>query len=497
MDDFILKMEGISKSFPGVKALDSVSFDLKRGEILALIGENGAGKSTLMKILSGVYRQNEGKIILEGNEVRFESPSDAIAHGIAVIYQELNLSEDLTVAENIYLGRESSSWWNLNRRKLRRRAEDLLRSLNFPVPAGTTVKKLNVSEKQLVEIARALASDAKIIVMDEPTATITEHETAILFRLMRELREKGVSIVFISHRLEEVFEIADRVTILRDGSFISSGPTESYTGDRLIKDMVGRRIDDMFPKENLVTEEPVFMVDGLSASGHFENVSFEVKRGEIFGIAGLVGSGKGAVALAIYGGLKASANRAELSKRPYPIPIRPDRALARGVILIPEDRKTQGLVMPLSITKNVVLPNTELVSKLGSISWRASKRLAEAMIKRLTIKTPSPDQRINNLSGGNQQKVVLAKGLIKSPELVIFVEPTRGIDVGAKVEVYRLMNELANQGKGIIMISSELPEVTSMSDRVLVMHRGRQAAIFERKDINQQNIISAAMGGQR
>ncbi|AFK07715.1 ABC-type sugar transport system, ATPase component [Mesotoga prima MesG1.Ag.4.2] len=496
MDDFILKMEGISKSFPGVKALDNVSFDLKRGEILALIGENGAGKSTLMKILSGVYRQNEGKIILEGNEVRIEGPSDSIERGIAVIYQELNLSEDLTVAENIYLGREMSSWWNLNRRGLRRRAEKLLSSLNFPVRAGAIVRKLNVSERQLVEIARAMASDAKIIVMDEPTATITEHETSILFKLMRELKEKGVSIVFVSHKLEEVFEIADRVTILRDGSLISSAPIGDYTGDRLIKDMVGRRIDDMFPKENFVTEETVFAVDGLSAPGHFENVSFEVKRGEILGIAGLVGSGKGAIALAIYGGIKATANKAELCGKSFPFPIRPDQALSRGVILIPEDRKTQGLVTSLSITKNIVLPNTELVSKLGNISWRASRKLAEKMINRLAIKTPSSDERVNNLSGGNQQKVVLAKGLTKSPEIVVFVEPTRGIDVGAKVEVYRLMNELANQGKGIIMISSELPEVTSMSDRVLVMHRGRQVAIFERKDINQQNIISAAMGEQ-
>ncbi len=260
--------------------------------------------------------------------------------------------------------------------------------------------------------------------------------------------------------------------------------------------MVGRRIDDMFPKENFVTEETVFAVDGLSAPGHFENVSFKVKRGEILGIAGLVGSGKGAIALAIYGGIKATANKAELCGKSFPFPIRPDQALSRGVILIPEDRKTQGLVTSLSITKNIVLPNTELVSKLGNISWRASRKLAEKMINRLAIKTPSLDERVNNLSGGNQQKVVLAKGLTKSPEIVVFVEPTRGIDVGAKVEVYRLMNELANQGKGIIMISSELPEITSMSDRVLVMHRGRQVAIFERKDINQQNIISAAMGEQ-
>lgn len=488
-------MNEITKQFPGVLALDKVSFELNRGQIHALVGENGAGKSTLMKILSGVHRQDGGKIILDGIEVNFTTPIQAINEGISVIYQELNLIEDLTVAENIYIGKEDTSWWNLNKKKLIEKTNKLLESLNFPIKAKSLVRKLNVSEKQLVEIARAMATNARIIVMDEPTATITQHETELLFKLMRELKEKGIAIVFISHRLEEVFDIADSVTVLRDGKYISSGDLHEYSEEDLVSDMVGRRIDDMFPKENEPIDEIAFKVKGLKVENLVSNVNFEVKKGEIFGIAGLVGSGKSEIALGIYGGLKASATSAELFGKNFPIPCRPDTALSSGILLIPEDRKKQGLVIGLNVLQNIVLPNTQFVSKFFHINWKKGQKIAGDMINKLAIKTPSQKQRVSNLSGGNQQKVVIAKGLVRTPKLIMFVEPTRGIDVGAKVEVYRLINELANRGVGIIMISSELPEIVSLSDRVLVMHRGSQIDILEGSDINQKRIIAAAMGG--
>ena len=493
-DEFLLRMEEITKEFPGVLALEKVSFNLRSGEIHALLGENGAGKSTLMKILSGVYSNDSGRVILAGEEVRFTNPLQAIAAGIAVIYQELNLIEDLTVAENIYIGKEGTGWWNLRKKTLFARADERLSELNFPIQARTAVRKLNVSEKQLVEIAKAMATNASIIVMDEPTAAITEHEAKKLFKLMRELKARGIAIVFISHRLEEVFEICDSVTVLRDGKFISSGKLASYSEESLVGDMVGRKITDMIPKENRVTEETAFTIRDLAVPGVVENISFDVKKGEIFGIAGLVGSGKSEIALGIYGGLKATG-KAELFGESFPLPARCDGSLEKGVILIPEDRKLQGLVTSLSVLQNVVLPNTEFVSRFSHINWAKGKNITEEMVTQLRIKTPSVRQKVKNLSGGNQQKVVIAKGLVRTPKLVIFVEPTRGIDVGAKVEVYRLMNELANKGIGIIMISSELPEVTSMCDRVLVMHRGHQTGILEGNEINQEKIIAAAMGG--
>jgi len=491
----ILKMEGITKKFPGVLALDKVNFSMKKEEIHALVGENGAGKSTLIKILSGVHKPDEGKIFLDGEYVAFSNPIHAIEKGISVIYQELNLVEELSVAENIYLGKENRNWWNLGKKVLIERAEKLLSKLNFPISASEKVKNLNVSEKQLVEIAKAMATNAKVIVMDEPTATITEHEAKQLFSLMRGLKEQGVSIIFISHRLEEVFEIADSVTVLRDGKLISTGKIDQYDKNRLISDVVGRTISDMYPKENTVTDVNAFEVEELSVPGYVNRLSFNVKKGEILGIAGLVGCGKSEVALAIYGGIKAHAKKALLDGERVSLPTRPDVSLERGVLLIPEDRKSQGLVLLLSVTKNIILPNTKFITKLGHIRWKEGRKISGNLVKKLNIKTPTLSQKVENLSGGNQQKVVLAKGLVRKPKLIIFAEPTRGIDVGAKVEVYKLMNELANQGVGIIMISSELPEIVSMSDRVLVMHRGVQKAILEGENINQENIMAAAMGG--
>ncbi|HAA84998.1 MAG TPA: D-xylose ABC transporter ATP-binding protein [Kosmotogaceae bacterium] len=491
----LLKMRNITKEFPGVRALVDVDYSLKTGEVHALVGENGAGKSTLIKILSGVHRPDRGQIILNDEVVSFSKPSDAIQAGISVIYQEFNLVEYLSVAENIYIGNEGRNWWNLGKRSLIRRGQTLLDSLGFDIDASKRVRELNVSQKQMVEIAKALATNARIIVMDEPTATLTEHETKTLFKHIDNLKERDVSVIFISHRLEEVFEIADSVTVLRDGVRISSGRISEYTHGKLIGDVVGRAIEDMFPKANVPGEEIAFEVEDLSIPGVVERVSLSVRKNEIFGIAGLVGSGKGEIGQGIYGGMKAFCRRATLFGKEYRLPTRPEYALEKGVLLVPEDRKNMGLVLMLNVMQNVILPNTELVAKFARFNWREAKRISRGMVDRLGVKTPSLKQKVMHLSGGNQQKVVLAKGLLKEPRLVIFVEPTRGIDVGAKVEVYKIMSELAERGIGIIMISSELPEIVSISDRVLVMHRGKQTALLEGSDIAQERIMEAAMGG--
>jgi ribose transport system ATP-binding protein len=401
----------------------------------------------------------------------------------------------MTVAENIFLGNEERNWWNTGKKELIKRSYKILSSLNFDIDPRKKVNQLNSSQKQLVEIAKALARKSRIIIMDEPTAVLTEHETQLLFNHIKELKEHAISVIFISHRLEEVFRIADQVTVLRDGKRISTGKTHEYTYEKLIKDVVGRSIEDMFPKENRVFDRNVFVVDKLNIPGIVKDISFEVKKGEIFGIAGLVGSGKGEVGLGIYGGIKAYAKKCQLDGENYSLPSRPDRALEKGIVLIPEDRKSQGLVLVLNVMKNVILPNTEMISKYGIINWKESKKVTKNVVSRLNIRTPSIKQKVKNLSGGNQQKVVLGKGLIKEPRLVIFVEPTRGIDIGAKVEVYKLMNELLKREVGIIIISSELPEIVSMSDRVLVLHRGEKRALLQRKDINQHRIAEAAMGG--
>ena len=494
-DNSLLVMKGISKQFPGVRALNEVDFVLEKARVHALVGENGAGKSTLIKILSGVHRPDSGEVVLNGSKVDFHNPVDAINAGISVIYQEFNLVEHLTVAENIYLGNEARNWWNISKRSLMKRAENLLESLGFEIDARNTVRSLNVSQKQMVEIAKALATNSQIIVMDEPTAALTEHETDTLFRHIRRFKERGVSVVFISHRLEEVFQIADAVTVLRDGAQISTGPISEYSHSKLIADVVGRDIEDMFPKANVPLDETAFEIEGLTIPGVVNDVSFSVRKGEIFGIAGLVGSGKGEIGQGIYGGVKAFCRNARLLGEVYRLPTQPERSLDKGVLLIPEDRKEMGLILILSVVQNVILPNTELVARFGRFNWKEARKTAKTMVDRLGVRTPSLRQRVKNLSGGNQQKVVLAKGLLKDPKLILFVEPTRGIDVGAKVEVYKLMSELAARGIGIVMISSELPEIVSISDRVLVMHRGRQKAVLSGSEIAQDSIMEAAMGG--
>ncbi|MGB9796091.1 sugar ABC transporter ATP-binding protein [Fervidobacterium gondwanense] len=489
MSGKILELEGITKSFPGVVALKNVRFDLYSGEVHALIGENGAGKSTLIKIISGVHQPDAGKITYNGEEVFFKNPTEAIAKGISTIHQELNLFEELTVAENVFVGNLET--FNFSKRKAIAIVQKFLDELNFNLRANEKVRNLNTSEKQLVMIAKALFLNSKVLIMDEPTATITEYETERLFGIIKNLKKKGVSVIFISHRLEEIYEIADRVTVLRDGEYITTGNVDEISKDELIRLMVGRKIEEMYPKFNKPTDEVLFSVESLTIEGLVEDVSFSVNRGEIFGIAGLVGSGKSEIALGIFGYLPAKWKKMTLLGKD----LKPQKSmLEHGIALVPEDRKKMGLVLDLDVVKNITLQNTDEVSRLWHILWKKAKVLSVDEVKKYSIKVSSVRQKVKTLSGGNQQKVVLSKVLRKTPKLVILVEPTRGIDVGTKVEVYNIINELANSGVGVIFISSELPEIVNLCDRVLVMHRGKSMGILERKDVNEENVIKLATG---
>ncbi len=490
--DYILEVKGITKIFPGVVALDNVDFDLKKGEVHALLGENGAGKSTLIKIISGVHRADKGTILYMGKPVSFNSPTEAMKAGIATIHQELNLFEDLTVAENIFVG--SIEGFLVSKRKLINVADELLRKLNFNIKANSVVKDLNTSEKQLVSIAKALFLNSNVIIMDEPTATITEHETNILFNIIRDLKKRGISIIFISHRLEEVFEIADRVTVLRDGKLVGTVDVNSTSRQELISMMVGRKISDMYPKYNVLKEKEVFSIEGLNIGRMVRNVSFNVKEGEIFGIAGLVGSGKSEIALGIYGYMPAKWKQMKVAGKTIDKIKSPDQALKEGIAMVPEDRKTMGLVLELDVMKNIVLQNVKEVENAGVINWRRAQKMASEEVEKYSIKVSSIKQKVKTLSGGNQQKVVLAKVLRKAPKVIFMVEPTRGIDVGAKVDVYKIVNNLANAGIGVVFISSELPEIVRLCDRVMVMHRGRSMGILEGAGITQENILKLATG---
>ncbi|ANQ53560.1 D-ribose transporter ATP-binding protein [Thermosipho sp. 1063] len=485
----ILELKNVIKTFPGVVALNNVNFDLYQGEVHALLGENGAGKSTLIKIISGVYKPDSGDIFLDGEKINFSSPTEAIKKGIATIHQELNLFEELSVAENVFVGRVDK--FIFSRSKMVKVVDELLKKLKFPIRANEKVKNLNTSEKQLVSIAKALSLNAKIIIMDEPTATITDHETKRLFEIIKDLKRKNISIIFISHRLEEVFEIADRVTVLRDGNYINSISIKEVSREDLIKMMVGRNIEEMYPKFNVITGKELFRIEKLQVKDYVENVTFNVNKGEIFGIAGLVGSGKLEIALGIYGYLRSNWDKLVLDGRTY---LPGKDMLKHGIALVPEDRKKMGLVLDMDVVKNIVLPNVDEISKFGKISWKRARDMVASEVKKYSIKISSIKQKVKTLSGGNQQKVVLSKVLRKKPKIVFLVEPTRGIDVGAKVEVYNIINKLANDGVGVVFISSELPEIVSLCDRVLVMHRGRSMGILEKGEITQESILKLATG---
>ncbi|MCB9945077.1 MAG: sugar ABC transporter ATP-binding protein [Geminicoccaceae bacterium] len=488
-----LELSGVTKRFPGVLALNDVHFDVRSGEVHALLGENGAGKSTLIKLISGVYRPDEGKISMDGKPVHFDDPQAAQAAGIATIFQELLLFPELTVAENIFMGHAPRGRFGaLDWSAMRRRARELLTSLDIhDLDPDVIVGSLSVGNRQRVEIAKALSHDARILIMDEPTAALTEHDVERLFGIVRLLRERGVGIIYISHRLEEIFLLADRVTVLRDGQYVATKPVSETSHDDLIEMMVGRRIDQLFPKIEVPVGEPVLQVENLVRRPMTRDVSLVVRAGEIVGLAGLVGAGRSELAQTIFGITPAESGTIRINGREVQISS-PGEAKALGIAYVPEDRGHQGLVRPMPILPNVSLSVLDRLSRRSVIDRGAEIRLAQESVSRFSIRASGIDQIVGKLSGGNQQKVVLAKWLATEPRLLIMDEPTRGIDVGAKAEIHRLMSELAGQGLAILMISSELPEILGMSDRVLVMRGGRIVAEAGREQATQE-VIAAAM----
>ena len=454
-----LQLQGIVKRFPGVVALNGVSLDVRAGEVHALLGENGAGKSTLIKIIAGVYRADAGEIRIDGRPVPIRNPHDAQALGISTIYQEFTLAPDMTVAENIFLGREPLRIRALSivdRRELIRRTREVLASLDLQIDPEATIKHLGVAQQQMVEIAKALSLDARLIIMDEPTATLTSHEIDRLFEAIDRLKRRGVAIVYVSHRLDEVKAIGDRATILRDGAYVGTVPVASTTIDEMIRLMVGRDLKDKFPKVAIEPGEEVLRVEQLTRKGVLHGVSFSVRRGEILGIAGLVGSKRTETARAIFGADPIDSGRIFLHGKPVKVRT-PADAIANRIALVPEDRKRHGIFASLSVRENVVLSALRHFSRNGFLDLRRAKQRAQAFVSSLRVATPDLDKRVLDLSGGNQQKVVIAKWLNTNAELFLFDEPTRGIDVGGKIEVYRLMGELLSRGAAIVMISSELP----------------------------------------
>lgn len=477
MQDYILEVENISKSFPGVKALDQVSFKIKKGEVHALVGENGAGKSTLMKILNGNYAKDTGTIKIDGNEVEIHNPNDAKANGISIIFQELNLVPLLSIAENIYIGRLPKKGKIIDWKKLYSDTSEALKRVGYEIDPRTLVGELSVAQKQMVEIARALSySSTRILLMDEPTATLTTRETKILFDVVRNLKEQGISVIFISHKLEELFEICDTLTVIRDGQVIETMPIDGLTKDDVTTKMIGREITNIYPSRNTnPSKEVVLKVEGLTHKNVYRDITFELHKGEVLGMAGLVGAGRTEIARGIFG--IDFRDSGDIYVKGEKIRVNsPDDAIKHGICYLSEDRKTEGLMGNMSVMLNISSVNLKSMLDHGLINRKKEASIAEELVDSLKIKTPNLEQKVFNLSGGNMQKVVLAKWLNTNVDIFIFDEPTRGIDVGAKYEIYQLINRLVEQGKSVIMISSELPEVMGMSDRLLIIRQGRISA---------------------
>ena len=493
----LLELRDISKRFPGVLALNGVTLDVRAGEVHALLGENGAGKSTLIKIIAGVYRADAGEIRIDGRPVAVRNPHDAQVLGISTIFQEFTLAPDMTVADNIFLGREPLRIRALSivdRRELTRRTREVLASLDLQISPEAAIKHLGVAQQQMVEIAKAMSLDARLIIMDEPTATLTSHEIDRLFEAIDRLKRRGVAIVYVSHRLDEVKAIGDRATILRDGAYVGTVPVASTTIDEMIRLMVGRELKDKFPKVAIEPGDEVLRVEGLTRKGILHGVSLRVRRGEILGIAGLVGSKRTETARAIFGADPIDSGRIFLHGLPVKVRT-PADAIANRIALVPEDRKRHGIFASLSVWENVVISALRHFSRNGALDLRRARQRAQAYVSSLRVATPDLDKRVLELSGGNQQKVVIAKWLNTNAELFLFDEPTRGIDVGGKIEVYRLMGELLSRGAAIVMISSELPEILGLSDRILVMRDGRICGEFDRADATEENILNCALRG--
>ena len=493
MDNYVLELKGISKRFYGVHALENVNFDVYHSRVNVLMGENGAGKSTLMKILAGAIIKDSGTICMNGKEINIEKPQDSLEHNIAMIYQEFNLINDLTVAENIYLGREPVSRGFLHKKDLIKRATNIIETYELDISATDVVSALSMAKKQMLEIVKALSQNAKIIVMDEPTSSLTENEVNQLFKIIKKLNAEGVTIIYISHRLDEVFTIGDYVTVLRDGHYIGEWPLGEITKEELISQMVGRKITQLFPKQSVPIGEEVLRVEGLVKKGVYENISFELKRGEILGISGLVGAGRTEVALSVFGYMEYDGGNIYVKNKKVQIK-NPSDAKKQKIAYVPEDRKQLGLILSGKIRDNISVTIMDKLTKAGLIDFKSEKSVCNNLVERLKIKTGTIMQDVENLSGGNQQKVVLAKWIANDVDVLILDEPTRGVDVGAKEEIHKIIIELARQGVGILLISSELPEILGMCDRIIVMHEGIITGVLEAKEATQELIMSCSTG---
>ena len=497
MSQYIVELKDCTKTFPGVKALDEMKLAVRTGEILGLIGENGAGKSTLIKILTGVYQADKGEIYVSGELKKFKNPNDSAAAGIACVYQELNIEKLLSVTDNIFINKWiKGAGGLLNYKEMNRRAKEIMLSLGQDVDPTKAAGTFGMGIQQMIEIAKAVLIDAKMIIMDEPTSSLGEKEVEQLMQTCRALRDRGVGIVFVSHKLEELFELCDRVTVIRDGKYIDTRDIEEWNNDSLIAAMVGRTLDNMYPKETAEKGDCALKVENLTEDGVIRDISFEAYAGEILGFAGLVGAGRTETMRAIFGADPIDSGKVFIHGKEVRIKS-PAQAIKNGIAFLTEDRKGQGLVLAQSVKNNLILSNMKGVSKYMFLDAKKIEELSKENIRVLKIKTPDEEERVGQLSGGNQQKVVIGKWINTDCDIFIFDEPTRGIDVGAKIEVYNIMNKLVKEGKCVIMVSSEMPEILGMSDRVIVMRGGRIMGTTERgsRTFNQESIMRAAWGG--
>ena len=492
MNTTFFEIRHVSKSFPGVKALDDVGFSVAEGEIRALVGENGAGKSTLMKILNGNYKKDEGQILIDGKEVNITDPLVAAANGISIIFQELNLVDELSIAENIYAGRLAKGGKLVDWKTINHQAKEILDRIGFDVDPRTEVGKLTVAGKQMVEIAKALSRDCRIILMDEPSATLTKNELSALFDIIRDLKAKGIAVIYISHRMEEIFEICETATVMRDGRIINTVKVDAVTSDQIVEMMVGREVSSAYPRRDTVPGEEILRVENLCRKDRRQNVSFSLRKGEVLGIAGLVGAGRTEIMRGLFGVDYITSCDVYVHGQKVRIPT-PAAAKKHGIAFLTEDRKIEGLTLDFTIKANMSMANLPKLRRGLLTSAKVENEIADQYIKLINVKTPSRNQKVGNLSGGNQQKVVIGKWLNADPEILIMDEPTRGIDVGAKWEIYGIINELAAQGKAVILISSELPEVLGMSDRVLVVKDDAIVAELTGDEINAVEVMRYAL----
>ncbi|MBR6518409.1 MAG: sugar ABC transporter ATP-binding protein [Oscillospiraceae bacterium] len=490
-----IEMRGINKSFGSNQVLKDAGFLLKDGEVHALMGENGAGKSTLMKILTGVYTKDAGTILVDGVEVNYKNPQEAEKAGIVFIYQEINSLFDLTVEENLFMGKEITKGFGIcDKKAMRAKAQEVMDRLGVSIPIDAVMGDLSVGQQQMVEICKALMVDAKVLIMDEPTAALTQSETEVLFEVMKGLVEKGVSIVYISHRMEEIFELCDRITILRDGSYIGTEYIKDITMDDVVKMMIGREIGERFPQRDVTLGEEVIRVENLSHPRYFKDVNFSVRAGEVLGVSGLMGAGRTEIMHAIFGNMEGATGKIFIDGKEVSI-TNPREAIAAGIGFITEDRKTEGLLLEKPISDNIEVANLKKVSIRNILNPKKQIELVKKGIEEFRIKCFGPHHECHNLSGGNQQKVVLAKWIYTEPKILILDEPTRGVDIGAKKEIYSVINDLAAKGVAVILVSSELPEVLGMSDRIMVVHEGHVTGIIDAATADQEKVMTLATGG--